>query len=713
MTKYRYQIPGLIGIVVTGSLYQTAIYAENTDSQPSPTCTLCPSAAGWELDIKAGPGYVSGDNFKFGDYTGLDDDGLYLFGDIFARYWGENAEFVRFEGYRLGQDSRALFIEGGKQGLYKVRTSYQGIPRRIFDTTSTPYQGSGNDTLNLPASWVRASTTQGMSQLGNSLQRVKIERDWDIYNVGAAYTPTSNWAFDLNFRRQERDGNAISSGSFFLDAAEFSSPVDDATDEFEVSAAYNADTWQVNLSYTGSFYDNDNSSLSWDNAYTAQAPGADTGRLALAPDNESHQITLAGSMLLPARTTVNGQISLGRMKQDEGFQSYTSNTQIATSALPRSSADAEVDTTLINLRAVSSPLKKLTLKGKLRYNERDNKTSENVYNYVVTDLFNATNSATNQAYNYQRYDYGLSGEYRLPARIRVSAGYDYERYERTRQVRNETTTDNLWAQLRTTLLDTADINIKAYTEDRDGSSYNALANAENPRMRQFNLTDRERDGIVASVSTYASERLNIGAELEYNKDSYDNTDIGLKKSRYKRYGFDASYLFGEDISAYTSIYKEDVKARQANSQSFANPDWVGRTEDTFYTTTTGIRYPDILGRMDASLEYSYSRSDGETKNDTSGLESEFPKLRSKFHQVKLGLEYPYSKSVSLGFNYRYEKFKADDWMLENVDAATVPNLLSLGADPYDYDTHLFFISARYMFDSRGQSGPRLGNTSPN
>lgn len=710
MTKRKPQIHLFPCIFIAAALVASArVHAEET-GDPARACELCAPAGGWELDIKAGPGYVSGDDFRFGNYTGLEDDGLYLFGDVFARYWGENAEFMRFEGYRLGQDSRAMFIKGGQQGIYKVRATYQGIPGNIFDSSSTPYSGSGTDTLNLPG-WVPAPTTQGMTQLGGSLQRVKIERDWDIYSVGAGYTPTSRWAFDVNYRRQERDGNTISSGSFFLDATMFASPVDDVTDDVEVSAAYDADNWQVNLSYLGSFYNNDNSSITWDNPYTAQAAGADTGRSALAPDNNSHQVTLAGSILLPARTTLNGQISLGRMEQDEGLQPYTSNALIATSALPRNSANTKVDTTNVNLRAVSSPLQKLTLQGEFRYNERDNKTSENTYGYVVTDLFNSANSAGNIAYNYQRYNYRLRGEYRLPKRTRLYAGYDYERYERTRQERNETTTDRVWAQVRARALEVADVNIKIYSEDRDGSSYNPLTNVsdpQNPLMRKYNMADRERDGFKAYVSTYAGERLNLDFELEYNNDKYDSSRIGLQKDRYKRYGFDASYLFRKDVSVYTSIYKEDIESRQANSQSFSKPDWTGRTDDTFYTSTTGIRYPNILGRLDASLEYSYARSEGEIRNDTSGLGSEFPKLRTKLHQVKFGLEYPYNKSLSLSFNYLYEKFNADDWMLEGVEAATVPNLLSLGADPYDYDNHVFFVGVRYVFDSRGQAGPRMG-----
>jgi len=56
----------------------------------------------------------------------------------------------------------------------------------------------------------------------------------------------------------------------------------------------------------------------------------------------------------------------------------------------------------------------------------------------------------------------------------------------------------------------------------------------------------------------------------------------------------------------------------------------------------------------------------------------------------------------------YEKFETDDWTLEGVGPDTVPNLLSLGADPYDDSTHVFFVGLRYVFDSRGQAGARMG-----
>ena len=62
--------------------------------------------------------------------------------------------------------------------------------------------------------------------------------------------------------------------------------------------------------------------------------------------------------------------------------------------------------------------------------------------------------------------------------------------------------------------------------------------------------------------------------------------------------------------------------------------------------------------------------------------------------------YPYNKSLSIGFNYMYEKFNTHDWALEGVEASTVPNLLSLGADPFNYDVHVFYLNLRYVFDAR-------------
>ena len=661
-------------------------------------CRTCPSGAVWEVDIDLGPAYVSDDAFPFGNYTGLDEKGWYLFGDFFGTYRDDDANYFSFEGYARGDKSNALFLKGGKQSLYELRASYQAIPRRMFDTTVTPYLGSSTGTLTLPTNWVRAPTTQQMTALQSTLEPVPIGWDWDVVRLGFDLSPTQRWKINTDYTRTERVGLRRSSGSFFFDAVEFAAPVSYKSDDLELAVSYAADSWQASLSYFGSVFDNDNESLTWDNPYTSPV-GADTGELALPPDNESHQVSLAGSVLLPARTTLNGQLSVGHLNQNADLLPYATNMSLPTSPLPVSSADAEVDTLNVNIRAVSSPWTRVTLEGELRYNEFDNKTAINTYDYIVTDTVPAGVPVPNSAYDYERRDIKLRGEYRTSRRLKFYAGFDNERFERNRQDRKRTTTNRLWFRLRSRLGQSSNLDFDVFTEDRDGSTYSTVPNPaapENPLMRKYNMADRERSGMKLRGSVYPGNRSDFGWEFELGDDKYQDSAIGLTDSEYVRVGADFSYLIGDAASAYANLYNEQIETEQRNSQSFSEPDWAATTDDTFTTATLGVNYPQLLGPVDTRLEYTWSRSIGETRNNTSGLPLSFPDLRTKRQTLNVGLSYPLSDALSIGFDYYFESFDSDDWSLDGVNPDTIPNLLALGADAWNYDVNVFYFSVRYQ-----------------
>jgi len=493
-------------------------FAQAQESIPQNwNCDSCPLADGWEWDIKGGPAYLADDAFRYGDYTGLDEKGLYLFADVFGRYWGVDASYMVFEGYARGMDSSALFFKAGKQSIYEVRASYQAIPRRFFDTTVTPYAGVGTANLTLPASWVRAPTTQQMTQLDSASVPVSIGWDWDIFGLGVDYKPAQQWKVSADYTRRAREGLQRSSGSFWYNASEFAAPIDYTTDDLELVVSYTADTWQASATYFGSLFSNANSSLTWDNAYTA-LPGADAGQLALPPDNSSHQLSLAGSILLPARTTLNGQLAFGKMSQNEALLPYTTNSLLTTNPLPLGSANAKVDTLNLNIRATSSPWRRFTLEGELRYNDFNNKTPVNSYDYIVTDTAPAPFSVPNSAYNYQRRVIKLRGEYRTQGSMKLYAGFDNERFERNRQDRKRTTSNRWWFAMRTRLGQIADLNLNVFADDRDGSSYEIVDNPlapENPLMRKYNMADRQRNGARLHGSVYASPKTDFGWELEF------------------------------------------------------------------------------------------------------------------------------------------------------------------------------------------------------
>jgi MtrB/PioB family decaheme-associated outer membrane protein len=661
------------------------------------TCSRCASAAGWELDITAGPAIVTADAYNFGDYTGLDDKGAYLFSDYLGIFRDSNSNYLFFEGYTRSEDAVALFVKGGKQGLYELRASYQAMPRRLFNSTATPYLNTDLNTLDLPTSWVRAPSTAGMADLGNSLAPINVGWDWNIWKLGFNITPGQRWQFSTDYSRRERSGVNRSAGSFYFDAAEFVTPTEYSTDDLEMALTYNAERWQTTLSYFGSVFKNDYSSQSWANPYTS-AVGANTGQMALPPDNESHQLALAGSMLLPARTTLNGQLSFGHMTQNDALLPYTANPALA-NPLPVNSANAKVDTLNINLRAVSSPWRKITIEGELRYNEFDNKTPVNDYAYVITDVLPAAIAPANSAYDYERREFKIRGEYRLTGKTRLHAGIDTERMERDSQDRSRTNTDRLWFRMRTRLGQRSSLDLDLFTEDRGGSTYTPQSGPgapENPLMRKYNMADRERRGMKLRGSVYAGDNSDFGWEFATGKDDYDKSLLGLTASEYVRFGIDFTYLFAASASAYASLYNEEVESEQANSQSFSAPDWTATTDDTFTTATLGATWPELIGKLDGNIEYIWSQSVGSTNNDTSGLPTTFPDLRSKRQNVKLGVSYPYSESLSFGLDYIYENFSSSDWHLDDVEPNTIPNLLALGADAWNYDTSVLYFNARYQ-----------------
>ena len=121
------------------------------------TCERCVTPQGWALDLEVGPAYVDDDAYRFGDFTGVEEQGVYLFADVLAQYWGEGTDYWRFDAQRLGLDSRALNIDGGSQGKYRLELFYREIPRFRFNSGTTPYNGVRTNNLTLPAGWVRGS----------------------------------------------------------------------------------------------------------------------------------------------------------------------------------------------------------------------------------------------------------------------------------------------------------------------------------------------------------------------------------------------------------------------------------------------------------------------------------------------------------------------------------------------------------------------------
>jgi len=664
-------------------------------------CAKCPFPEGAKLQTTAGGGYQSDDSFKFGDYTGLDEDGAFLIADFTADYFGDKAWRWSAEGKDLGLDSRRFSLEGGRQGLLQVRFGYEELPRHLFETASTIYPTPGSSNLQLPAGWVRAPSTAGMTELSSSLRGMDVEWDRESWNTGFTFVQSKRFSYDVDYRHLERDGKQLRGGSFLTLAATLPSPVDDETDTLEAGLNYEADNWSARVAYYGSFYNNDNDTLTWQNAFTAITPGADAGQIALAPDNEFQQISLSGHYYGWERTRVSGRLAVGRMEQDEGVLPYTLNPNLAGGALPRSSFDGEVDTLHADLRVSSRPWKNLRLRGEFVYDERDNDTPRDTWNYVVTDTFAAGTPRDNLPYGYERYRVALSGSYRFPFGTNGQLGYEYDNNDRDYTQIEETEQHEVWTELRISPLDVADLRLKYSWATRDGDDYNPVPATQPPQnalLRKYSQADRDRESLELSLSVQPFEQLDFTLTALVAEDEYDDTILGLEEAEYRNFTVDTGLRLPGDAMLTGQLGYDKFETTQFGSQSFSFADWQADQEDESWISGLSLDLPRLIERLQARISYTYIDTTGEIDNNTNGLESSFPDLETDRHRVEVDLTYALRDNIDIGFAYLYEDYDVDDWTLDGVAPDTVGTLLATGARWQGYDVNLITLSFTWSLD---------------
>jgi MtrB/PioB family decaheme-associated outer membrane protein len=679
--------------------YAAAEEASVTVDTSKWTCGYCPFEEGFSGEVEAGGGHVSDDSSKFGEYNGLNESGAFLLGNARLRYRDEDADFVDLTARDIGLDSRYLRIEGGRQGKYQLFLEYDQISHALSDSATTPYRGNGGDSLTLPAGWVRSGSTAGMTALPASLRGVDLETERKRLGVGLTLIPRSNWESRVSFRRETREGRKATAGAFLFSSAQLVEPVDYVTDEVDVSLAWSDGKWQAGLAYYGSFFDNDDESLRWQNAYTPVVVGADAGERALPPDNRFHQLLLSGGYQLSDSTRANANIAIGRMEQDEDILPATLNGSLGVPALPRKSLNARVDTVNAHVRLISSLTDRLRLNASFNYNDRDNDTPSDMYGWVTTDAFVAV-PRRNLPYSFTQSEFKLDADYRLDMRRKLSVGYEYDRRERTHQEVDETREQTVWGRATVRALKNIDLTFKLGHSDRDGSSYrpvNEIDPPQNPLMRKFNMADRTRNFGRLRAALVALERLSLGLAAEYAADDYDESEIGLLDSRETSFSADASMMVSDktNLSFFAAVQR--TKTRQAGSQTFSTPDWRATNDDRVNSYGIAVSHDILADRLSVGADFTVMRGTGEIDVDSGAPDSSFPDLRTDLDSVRLYADYRLKKNTSLHLGYWYEHYDTDDWAIDNVDPDTTANVLAFGEDLDDYDVHTVTLSLRYRF----------------
>jgi len=639
------------------------------------------------------------DAARFGNGTGLDEKGAYVDLGGNGRYRKDGTD-VSWYAEDLGTSARVLNVSAGRPGKYEVELDYRELPYRLFDTTDTVYSSSGVGVVTLPSDWVRAATTDGFTALNSSLAPVNIEKDRQILEIGATYLPTRRIKLYADYSRQKRDGVSATAGANFSQSAILPRPVDDYTDQINAGMRFSVGRVNLGLAYFGSFYRNNSDSLTWDNPFTA-APGADQGRRAVEPDNDFQQFSLSGIYRTTALNTVVAfSAAFGRGEQNSLFLPYTINPVLPVFALPSASLDGQVDTGNYALTITSRPHKRASVKFAYRYDERDNQTPVSMWSRVITDTFPNGVDEANTPYSFERSRLNLSASLKLLDTVNVSGGYDRTEYDRDYQEVANQTEDTGWGKVRWRPTSNVEASLRGGASRREVDTYDtdiAAGNGQNPLLRKYNLAYRYREFAEISFSASLPERpLSMGLTYLWADDSYSHSDLGITDGEESRVNVDFSWAISDATSIYLTAGSDLLDAIQLGSEAFAEPDWQAVHEDAFTHFGGGFRIANLGEKTDLTLDYTHS--DGETKIQLAGqnVSSEpLPDLESTMDSLRLTLNYNASEKMDVNLGIRYEKFETADWALDGVQPDTIPVVLTMGANSYDYDVWIVGIGIRY------------------
>ena len=668
-------------------------------------CSKCPFDRGYRSSVELGGAYVDEDSAKFGDYTGLDEKGGYVLAGAEGTVTEESGYTLSYELTDLGLDSREARIEGGKQGRYEFELFYDAIPHTIWDTTSTVYGGVGSSALGLPGDWVRAGSTSGMTALPTSLRKVDVGLDRDRYGAAGRFWFGRNLEFTVDYRRDERDGTRTQFGSFGSTSTELLRPVDDATDRLDATLRYQGGQWFVEAGYSGSIYDTKAAYLRWDNPFTAMVAGGDVGQMALAPDNDYHEFAIsAGWFGLPGNTTLSLSAASGQGSQDIGFLPYTTNPTIATGALPFTNLDGDMSVTRADFTITSRPLDRLRLRGAVTWDERDNDSRQATFTSIVhTDLF-LVGDRENPAYGFERLRAYGSADFEVYDQLTLGIGGEYRETDRTgtaQEAKNETLIDG-WGQAQYRPSGYLGIVLKGGAQERDPDKYNesvAAANGQNPLLRKYNMAYRYRSyGEVLVNVALGNLPLTLSGNAFYGDDSYNLSQLGLVSGLDRRYGLDLTWAVNEQVSAYANFGQEKLTARTLGSTAFSYSDWRSVVDDDFQAFGAGMR---VRYGEDVRLDLDYTYAMGESDTTIYGIAAgKFPTVESNLSRFRADFNYGLTERLDLALTFLHERFDSKDWAIEGIGPATMPTILSLGADPYDYSVNYVGASLRYYFGPR-------------
>ncbi len=631
--------------------------------------------------IELGAVNVSGDTGKFGEYTGLNKNAGPLVGNINVRGGAGYVNNAQGETQRwsikandIGLTSNSFKADASDQGVWTFGIGYDELKHNLSDTYQTPYIGNmGGNLYTLPSNFGLV-TTAGTGVPGtNNLSPAQLAafHNLDISttrrntSLQAGMNIDSRWSLGVDYNRLDQSGAKLMGfGSAGVGGAAgevvsiLPMPTNYKTDTVSLALNWRGDKAHFSSAYFGSFFRNGYDRVN----FQTYAGASQMQPMTTAPNNDFNQLNLSGGYALAPKTKLTGSLSYARNTQNAAFVAPEAG--IMVTPLTQSSLNGQVINTHADLKLMDQTTQQLSLTGAFKYDERDNQTASNLYNFNAISGGN-TAYYPNTPLSNKKAQLELAGDYRFKAGQSMRLSYVHEDINRWCHqyavgasypagtncvVAKASKDDRLDATYRLKLNEEVDFKVGYGYSDRHATtdpfalaaliSKNGAVPGPVPATNltpmgqnagdyygfyPFFEASRQQQLVKGSVNWQATDLFAMGLSGRYSKDQYGST-YGVQNGNTWSLNLDATFNYQENGSVYSFVTQQNrqrdltdaqrstVTASAASATAIAIPavaTWTNKLTDQDTTVGLGVKQTGLLGgKLDLSGDLTYATGAG-------------------------------------------------------------------------------------------------------
>jgi MtrB/PioB family decaheme-associated outer membrane protein len=682
-------------------------------AQEDEDTALMPEGLQGELTVGGAGVFGQNDSFKFGEYTGINDDTGYFIGGTNLTY-NRDSYFMNLFTEDLGLDNRSIYWETGKTGSYTVYAEYDQIPHLLNNNTLTQFNQPGGTQLTLNGGMAPAPDTAVLNIVNRDFE-LQNERDTGLFGFKSTF---GKFNLDMSYKRTERDGTQ-SIGGTSGDSANpatirstiLPDPIDQVAHEVHASLSHNRDEGQIQLNFDYSIFNNSFESLTWQNPFNNDPSQATTNLISRDPDNHSWRVGLSGAYNLTDTTRISSVFQYGIMEQNETLFPFAVG---SVAALPRSSAEAQIQTIHGTFNLSSRPLPKLALNLRFRHYQTINDTPVQGFNYIINDdpTFTQVGPVNNLPFDTTQNQVNATASYYAFKGTTFKLGYKFDHRKRDFREVDETKENAITAGVRSSYFKNiifgynVTLGVREEVDPYDASKvflarFGVPGTDTNPLLKRYDVSEREQMKHSANINFTPTDRTSYGIYYNFVYDDYDTSQLGLQNSQRHDVTFDWTYTPSDETTLNVYYTYENIQTEQLNSQFQTFPpcntlndpacNWTANHDNDALTVGAGVSQQYSENQVKVSADYWFSDSVEEITFQTGAnlTAVDMPKLKTRNHNARFTGRYRWNPNVDVSLSYLYQRFEIDDFATDNFSpgSAVIPEVLTLFGTLPNFDAH--------------------------